>query len=665
MSKIEQLYKNDIGKTAISPIIDNEESFQGEIINPNSLTYLNKAMLALGKSFTSFKIKQGETHSSYLDRVVVDIKKGDRVTIYVNVTQKQDPYVTYQVFGIYPESDEMIVSANIYNNNYNVVEFTAARDYEKIGIYVGNVITDDIFSFLVVNNNNNNNLVLNNRLANEIYLNLGLDFIEFYILKDGYHSSTLDRFNTLLIPDEEYTVIIKTDPIDESFDNIQATVYSESDVNYGTQTFSRGFLAIKFTSKAKEKIGIYIDKIDKNVKFKSYLIKSNPNILGYSTFNVTTGNIHSSTLDRINYICTPGVKYRLDVTCNQNDTQIQVFGLNDLLIGAATITGKKATFNFEVSFATPVGLYTGPNENDATYTLKLYKVSDNVNDEVTIADSYYSTLLNSEEFDTFIYFTDPHWYSPDSKIPFIDSNYDIIKNYYDNTPVDFVMCGGDWLTHHTKMNAIKFLSDINCNMRKICGDKFKPVLGNHDTNYQGETNTGTLEQGTINNILFQQEGKAYYNFKTTNTRYYVFDTGTDWDGNIDAYRQEQIDWFKSELEKNKLIDKHIIISAHILTNQELSDINKSGLQAHGLMVKIFDVINEYNARSGSFYGAIGNVFAGFFGHSHFNLNTIYKNIPCVIVSNSPNAELNLVTVDYTKKKIYLTGIGHPKTEVDI
>lgn len=632
------------------------------------LNPIAKTNLALGESFTSFEIKQDKVHSSTLDRVTVDIKKGDKVTVYISVSKKQDPHVSYQVFGVYPESDEQVASGNIYNANYDIIEFTATRDYDKIGIFVGNVRTDAVFSFLVVNNNNYNILRLNNKLANKIYsnLDLNLDYIEFYISKGSYHSSTLDRFDTPLIPNEEYTVLLKTDPIDEFFDKIQATVYSESDINYGIQTFSRGFLAIKFTAKAKEKIGVYIDTIDKDVKFKGYLIKSNSNLLGFSTFNVTKDHTHSSTLDRINYVCLPGVKYKLDVACNQDGTQIQLFGLNDLLIGATTITGKKASFTFEVSFATPIGLYTGPNENDATYQMKLYQVSNVVNDNViSIPDSYYSTLLNSSEFDTFMYFTDPHWYSPDSKISFIDSNYAKIKSYYDNAPVDFVMCGGDWLTHHTKMNAIKFLSDVNCNMRKICGDKFKPVLGNHDTNYQGENAQGRLPSGTINNILFQKEGKSYYTFKTNTTRYYIFDTDTDWVADIDPYRQEQIDWFKAELEKYKLEDKNIIISAHILSNQEKNEIETSGVQAHGLMVKIYDVANEFNAKQGAFAEAIGKIHAGIFGHAHYNLNTTYKNIPCIIVQNSPNAEFVFVTIDYTNNKIHLTGVGIPSSVVNL
>ena len=63
-------------------------------------------------------------------------------------------------------------------------------------------------------------------------------------------------------------------------------------------------------------------------------------------------------------------------------------------------------------------------------------------------------------------------------------------------------------------------------------DKYLPILGNHDTNYQGvddeETpNSGILSNKALKNILFPNSNKMYYTLKKNNTRLYIFDSGID------------------------------------------------------------------------------------------------------------------------------------------
>ena len=74
------------------------------------------------------------------------------------------------------------------------------------------------------------------------------------------------------------------------------------------------------------------------------------------------------------------------------------------------------------------------------------------------------------------------------------------------TPTDFVLCGGDWLQNSdTQDEACYKLGVIDASMRKKFGNKYYPIIGNHDTNYQGvddngKENNGRLSQNTLKNL---------------------------------------------------------------------------------------------------------------------------------------------------------------------
>lgn len=183
--------------------------------------------------------------------------------------------------------------------------------------------------------------------------------------------------------------------------------------------------------------------------------------------------------------------------------------------------------------------------------------------------SYYKEICNeTQNMDRFIFFTDPHM-SPSDEV--FTNFLDTLHHYFLNTSTEICICGGDWLNNmDTQIEAENKLTKINDISNTLFKSNFYPVLGNHDTNYQGildlnsGNNTGKLSQEKIVDLLFAKQGKAYYAFYSSNSKYIVVDTGIDWDSSLNEYRKVQIDWFINELLMNK--KQHIIILMHIYTN---------------------------------------------------------------------------------------------------
>ena len=178
------------------------------------------------------------------------------------------------------------------------------------------------------------------------------------------------------------------------------------------------------------------------------------------------------------------------------------------------------------------------------------------------------------EVESFLFFSDPHYfqsYDTSDSIPSAAKNINNMFSHYKYTATNFVLCGGDWLTNHKKSAAVKALGKIDGWMNKTF-DKFYPVYGNHDNNYQGELDTttdtnandGSLTNQQMINLWFRPYKKMYYSFTGTSTKFYVFDTGIDWNVDMNDYRWEQVDWFANQLLSNN--DSNIIIVMHIVSN---------------------------------------------------------------------------------------------------
>ena len=286
--------------------------------------------------------------------------------------------------------------------------------------------------------------------------------------------------------------------------------------------------------------------------------------------------------------------------------------------------------------------------------------------------AYNASLINSTDNETFVFFTDPHTvneYVSDSNMRL---GMNLIEYAFNSTPTSYVICGGDWLQDNdTKAVALNRLGYIDGFMRRKYGDAYLPIIGNHDTNYQGidhegsDENTGRLPQDVIRQVWFRKYGSMYYSYKALSSRFYIFDTELDWYTSMTEYRWEQVDWFAKQLIQND--DTHSIMFFHIFSNA-----SKVNLEANvpGNVVpfieNLYEVAMKYNAKetltlngeSYNFTGTSGKIAFAQCGHSHFDSIVTYKGIPTVITTNTTwLSNFDLCVVDYTNEKYKMFRIG--------
>ena len=281
---------------------------------------------------------------------------------------------------------------------------------------------------------------------------------------------------------------------------------------------------------------------------------------------------------------------------------------------------------------------------------------------------------NSVEMDSYIFFTDPHLGTMSNITNGTFFRYlNKIKEYQDYNSVSFVLCGGDWLTaNDTQSEACKILSFINSQTRSTL-KKYKPIVGNHDTNYQGKldtdspANTGVLTNETLRNLWYMDEGKAYYVFSTLFTKYIVLDSGLDNDKSKSEYRLEQLKWLADELKNSD--KKHIVVCFHIFSNAEEESQWESYQQWFGLQIR--NMCIAYNAKSTfkvdeiselfDFSDVLNKVEYLLVGHTHFDYVDTTQSIPIVCSANMQlggSPTFDLVFADYENRKLHLHKVGN-------
>ncbi len=286
-------------------------------------------------------------------------------------------------------------------------------------------------------------------------------------------------------------------------------------------------------------------------------------------------------------------------------------------------------------------------------------------------DRYKDIVANITNGESFLYFTDPHFVQAREQATFnreYEFFIDIMGEHYKDTGASFVLCGGDWLTNsNTRENAIMNLRDIDRRMQIAFGNKFYLVVGNHDYNYQYQSSSGNgqspywLTDEEINDAWYTDErygGKSYYSFMGENTRFYVFNSGIDWNhSTINEFDAEQIEWFLGELLRRD--DEHIALAPHILYNSGV-------LAATDKILEFSDVYNNrgtviYNGRLYDFSEKTGRVEFLIAGHSHRDEVAYYHNIPCILVLNEGRSlvypEFDMVAVDYDARVLYTVRAG--------
>lgn len=272
----------------------------------------------------------------------------------------------------------------------------------------------------------------------------------------------------------------------------------------------------------------------------------------------------------------------------------------------------------------------------------------------------------TDEVEPFIFFSDPHFFATYDK-PIMKKGSTVwlnrMKKCFDNTPTNFVLCGGDWLTEHKKSIALKALGQIDGMMNSLFPEKYYPVFGNHDNDYQGELDTtsstsandGALSNQQMVNLWFRKWGKMYYSFLGTATRFYAFDTGLDDNLDMTAYRWEQIDWFAGLLAQND--DEHNIVVMHIESvNSYITEFAKN-------ITLLADAYNNktsitLNGQTYNFSAATGKVHCALCGHTHTDAISTLNNIPVYCITTAMNdGTFDMVLINYGENELQSIRVG--------
>lgn len=296
----------------------------------------------------------------------------------------------------------------------------------------------------------------------------------------------------------------------------------------------------------------------------------------------------------------------------------------------------------------------------------------------------FAMLLSAAQgkIESFILFSDPHWFTSYNTVGMRDATkaypYDM-KKYWDNTPTDFVLCGGDWLIEHKKSVAVKDLAIIDGFMNKMFDFKYYPVYGNHDNNYQGEqdgtddrsANDGVLTNQQMINLWFRKYGKMYYTFNGINTKFYVFDSGLDWGAYnpMNEYKWQQIDWFANSLLSGN--DDNVVAVLHIVERTAETP-SQFGNDIAPLAQNVSLVAQAFNSKTSitlngvtyNFSGTTGKVRCIICGHTHFDTTYVLNDIPVFCETTSMNnLNFDLVVIDYNEYKLKSIRIGQGEDRI--
>lgn len=279
----------------------------------------------------------------------------------------------------------------------------------------------------------------------------------------------------------------------------------------------------------------------------------------------------------------------------------------------------------------------------------------------------YQSSQNSEAF---LFFSDPHLLSGESKFTstikqHIDNSFGIAKTLYDALPLSFCLCGGDWLNQRDSQEMAKEKLLYADRLMKKTFSRYYKMMGNHDTNYQGyvsniDTQRGDLPREFIDNEYFSDTGSAYYAFDGENTRFYILDSGLDWDTAMDEYRWEQILWLAEQLETNDV--EHITIGIHMFYNSDIIT------PMSELLVQLCEAYNSkqsitFNTTAFDFAKTNGKIHMILSGHSHkdgINFEGKDCRIPVVRICNytiNGSQSFDLCLLDYDKEILYMIRLG--------
>ena len=363
--------------------------------------------------------------------------------------------------------------------------------------------------------------------------------------------------------------------------------------------------------------------------------------------------------------------YKEEKTTSYDSSAFSDYGYTNVAIGETKEV--KLEVNGYYRIRCQFGNATAVTPSDLTNTF--YIKNDNIdkykfnvtNGQTSSYLSRYCGLFGAGAADSYLFFTDPHLlggsgsFDNDRLYKYLN----VLKETNDVTPTNFVVNCGDWLNEGDTPNQAKmklgYISALLKNNFKECHN----VVGNHDYNYLG---TEVLDNQTIANILSIDNGNCYYKFDSPASRYFVFDTYTDYEPGMSAYKWTQLKWFcqllKDEDKPHNAIFMHIYWLTYGTTENSFS-------QWVGRIVYAYnhhETATYIDGQSYDFSGCTGHVDYVMCGHSHRDFNTTLKRnngdnnaeipvIGCTHFKDGNTPTFDLVYVDYGSKKINTVRIG--------
>lgn len=284
----------------------------------------------------------------------------------------------------------------------------------------------------------------------------------------------------------------------------------------------------------------------------------------------------------------------------------------------------------------------------------------------TKCKEYAALFNNTNNVESFIFFTDPHltqntgW--ENQCIEYIN----VLNKIYNSTPTSYIVCGGDWLGNSDTQEYACFKLGYIDGFTRSMFDRFYHVVGNHDTNYQGKLNataekwTGTLDNNTIRNLWYRDIGRAYYRFDGVTSSNYVLDTQLDSTNAImDAYKWSQIDWVAKDLIEHDAPNN--VIYMHIVYIDDENNIS-------AMATNVGSLISAYNSRTTvvlngvtyDFSDCTGHIDYVLSGHVHRDYNAVLGGIPSIAtidMRSGSTPTFDLCLADYDKRKLHCVRVG--------
>ena len=283
---------------------------------------------------------------------------------------------------------------------------------------------------------------------------------------------------------------------------------------------------------------------------------------------------------------------------------------------------------------------------------------------------------NVGEKEAFIFFSDPHLLGDNSSFTSTEqkkfyTSFESMKVLYDRLPIEFCLCGGDWLNNRDTQNAAKEkLLYADSKMKEWFPSYYK-MMGNHDTNYQGfvsnrDSSRGDLPYDFINNEYYKDIGCSYYSIKAKETLFIILDTGIDWETSMDVFRTQQIEWLSQLLCTNTC--EHLVIGLHMFFNEPVE--NNHPLPMSKVLIDLCNAFNkrksyDVNGETYDFAEAQGTIHFFICGHNHVDFVYYESVIPCVgitsfITEARPSYDLCLIDYDNGYLNMIRVGAGQDR-----